>query len=263
MLRGYIKLWRKVLDSAVFQNEGLLKVFLWCLLKANHKESFVMVKIGNGTSEVKLSPGQFLFGRESAAENLRMSPSTVWKRILKLKNLGFLNIKSDSHYSIINIVNWSSYQVRQENSDSESNSRGTAGEHRQECKNNKNNIYSQNALKVLSYLNEKTGKQYKGIKHITARLRDGATVEECRKVIDLKLADPWFIKCPQFLNSMTLFSPDNFDRYLNECLPLKTESRKSNLDCYVCPRCGAQVPHQDKTAEGCVWCDGRIAEVQA
>jgi predicted phage replisome organizer/uncharacterized phage protein (TIGR02220 family) len=126
-----------------------------------------------------------------------------------------------------------------------------------------NNIYSQNALKVLSYLNEKTGKRYRVTKYIEARLKDGATVEECKSVIDAKVIDRFFIDNPKHLNPETLFRPSNFDRYLNESLPFKTESRKSNLDCYVCPRCGEQVPHHDKTEEGCVWCDSRIAEVQA
>ena len=39
-----------------------------------------------------------------------MKPSTVWKRIIKLKNMGNLNIKSNSQYSVIAIVNWGSYQ---------------------------------------------------------------------------------------------------------------------------------------------------------
>ena len=92
MNRGYFCIWRKIEDSVVFQNEGLLKVFLWCLIRANHKESFVQVKTGRGSTEVKLLPGSFLFGRESAAKRLSMSPSTVWKRILKLKKLEILNI---------------------------------------------------------------------------------------------------------------------------------------------------------------------------
>ena len=37
-MAGWIKLHRKTLDSKVFQNEKLLKTFVWCLLKASHKE---------------------------------------------------------------------------------------------------------------------------------------------------------------------------------------------------------------------------------
>lgn len=256
MERGYIKFWRKIEDSAIFQNEGLLKVAIWCLLRANHKETFLQVRTGRGFSEVRLLPGAFLFGRESAAQKLNMSPSTVWKRILKLKKLDFLNIESNSHYSIINIVNWIIYQAALENGNSESDRQGTGKEHRQECKNNKNNIYSENALEVLSYLNEKTGRRYRIIKHIEARLKDGATVEECRNVIDIKTTDPHFIQNPKYLNPETLFRPSNFDRYKNEAIPLKIENPKSTL-ISVCSRCGAQVPAQDKTSAGCIHCEDK------
>lgn len=156
MNRGYIKLWRKIEDSAVFQNEGLLKVFIWCLLRANHKETFVQVRTGRGFSEVKLLPGTFLFGRGSAAKKLHMSPSTVWKRILKLEKLDFLNSESNSHYSIIQIINWHIYQATQEESNSEGDRQVTGKEHRQELKNDKKYKYTDDFLKFYAaYPNKK------------------------------------------------------------------------------------------------------------
>jgi len=134
MNRGFVKLWRRIDESAVFQNEGLLKVFLWCMVRANYKDAYVMVRTGRGYSEVLLPAGSFLFGRESAARELRMPPSTVWKRIKKLKKLEILNIESNSHYSIINIINWHLYQDIQNESNSERNRQGTGKEHREEVK---------------------------------------------------------------------------------------------------------------------------------
>lgn len=107
---GYIQLYRKTLKSRVFQNEGLFKVWIWCLLKANHKENWVPVKTGRGTTEVHLLPGQFIFGRKSAAKELKMHPSTVWKRIVKLKNMRNCDIESNTHYSLVTLINWESYQ---------------------------------------------------------------------------------------------------------------------------------------------------------
>lgn len=107
---GWILLHCKLIDSRVFQNEGLLKVWIWCLLKANHEEAWVPVKTGKGKIEVHLKPGQFIFGRKSAAKELKMKPSTVRNRILKLKKFGNLDIQSDTQYSIITIINWEVYQ---------------------------------------------------------------------------------------------------------------------------------------------------------
>ena len=134
MNRGYVRLWRKIQDSAVFQNEGLLKVFLWCLIRVTYQETWVTIKTGRGFTEVNLLPGSFIFGRKSAAKELRMPPSTVWKRILKLQNLQILNIESDRHWSIIHIINWPIYQAEQEEGDSRRNRQGTGKEHKQELK---------------------------------------------------------------------------------------------------------------------------------
>lgn len=216
MNRGYIRLWRKIEDSAVFQNEGLLKVFIWCLCKATYKETSVAIKTGRGYSDVKLSPGSFIFGRESAAKKLHMSPSTVWKRMLKLKKREFLNIESDSHYSIIHIVNWSIHQAVTEEGDSESDRQGTGKEHKQELKKINNNIYLQNALEILSYLNGKTGKKYRDTSFIEARLKDGGSVEDCKTIIDNKSQDLYFIENKKYLNPQTLFRKSHWDIYLND-----------------------------------------------
>lgn len=79
------------------------------------------------------------------------------------------------------------------------------------------------AGEVISYLNIKTGSSYRAtteanIKPIRARLNDGFTVEDCKKVIDTKsgqwLNNPDMVK---YLRPATLFSPSKFEGYLNEC----------------------------------------------
>lgn len=116
------------------------------------------------------------------------------------------------------------------------------------------NIYS---LEILSYLNEKTGRGYKVSKHLAARLKDGATVQDCKNVIDVKIVDPHFIKNPRYLNPKTLFCRENFDNYINEIIPLKIETQKSNLNS-VCSRCGRSIiVKSDLTESGCVYCEGK------
>jgi len=110
MESGWIKLHRKAKLSQVFKNAHLWQIWSWCLLEATHTEVWIPVKTGRGITEVHLLPGQFIFGRESAAKELRMKPSTLWKRMLKLKNIENLNIESSSKYSIITLANWGLYQ---------------------------------------------------------------------------------------------------------------------------------------------------------
>jgi hypothetical protein len=140
MNQGWVKLWRKLEDSPIFQNEGLLKVFIWCLLKATHKEIWMSIRTGRGFTEVKILPGSFVFGRHQAAKKLKMQPSTVWKRILKLEKLEILNIQRNTHFSIIVVVNWDTYQAGTEKRNNQENNQGTTKEHKQEYKECKDNI---------------------------------------------------------------------------------------------------------------------------
>jgi hypothetical protein len=94
-------------------------------MRANHKPKWVSVKTGRGTTEVQVGTGQFIFGRLSAAKELRMNQNTVWKRMQKLKNMQNCNIESNSHYSMITIINWDGYQRTQKISNIEGNTQVT------------------------------------------------------------------------------------------------------------------------------------------
>ena len=126
MENGYIKLHRKLLSSRVFQNEGLLKVWIWCLLRANHSGKWVSIMVGRTKTEVWVEPGTFIFGRKSAAKELKMPESSIRNRMAKLKKMQNVDIKVDSNYSIIIIINWDTYQASKNNKDSEEDSRRTA-----------------------------------------------------------------------------------------------------------------------------------------
>jgi len=86
-----------------------------------------------------LLPGQFIFGRESAAKELGMKPSTVRNRMQKLKKMGNLDIKVASQYSIIIIINWDTYQALDEKEDSRKDRQRTGKGHIQEGKEGKEN----------------------------------------------------------------------------------------------------------------------------
>ncbi len=118
MDRGYVKLWRKTLDSPVFANPELLKLWVLCLLKASHKEQWV--HIDGVTQPIHLQPGQFVTGRYALHKEYyprkrksNKSPWTLWKWMQILENLGNLSIKTSNKYSIITIINWDIYQANE------------------------------------------------------------------------------------------------------------------------------------------------------
>jgi ribosomal protein L30E len=79
-------------------------------MKANHKDQWVPVRTGKGTTEVFVKRGQFIFGRKTAAKALKMKEPTVQKRMTILKNLGNLITQSITYYSLVTILNYELYQ---------------------------------------------------------------------------------------------------------------------------------------------------------
>ena len=108
--QGWIKLHRQSLGSQVFQNPELWQLWCYCLLRANHKSTWAPVKTGKGSTEVHLQPGQFIFGRFEAAKTLTATPSGTYKRLQKLKKAGNVTTQNCTHYTLVTVCNWLSFQ---------------------------------------------------------------------------------------------------------------------------------------------------------
>lgn len=113
-MEGWVKLHRKLLEATIFQNPNLLKFWIWCLLKATHKEHKERV----GLQEITLYSGQFVFGRNKAALELDMTPSTVYKYLKIMEKEQLITIESNNKFSVVSIVKWEFYQSEDKNCDS-------------------------------------------------------------------------------------------------------------------------------------------------
>lgn len=103
---GWFKMHRKIIESPVFDNPEALKLWVWILSKASHKEHTLMV--GNKTVTVKA--GELVFGRRIAARALRMTESKVYRLLKTIENSGMIEVKPNNKFSVINVVNWGFYQ---------------------------------------------------------------------------------------------------------------------------------------------------------
>jgi DNA-binding Lrp family transcriptional regulator len=101
---GWVKLWRKALDSDVFAVPELWHLFTWCLLTANYTTRHVPIKVGRGRSVRAVRPGQFIYGRKSRAKELGLPESTLSDRMKRLEAMGVITIQANSHYSIVTIA---------------------------------------------------------------------------------------------------------------------------------------------------------------
>lgn len=110
MTSGWIRLHRKIIESAAFADANLLKVWMWCLCKAAHKQNHFTMKTGRGNTIVSVEPGQFVFGKQAAAKELKMPTSSVRRRMKTLVELGNISLESSSHFTIVTINAWRKYQ---------------------------------------------------------------------------------------------------------------------------------------------------------
>jgi hypothetical protein len=109
MHRGYVKVWRKLEDSGILQDQGACQFFLWAMFKATHKQRKQII----GNQVVHLRAGQFISGRNVAATELGISPSKFARTLEKMKMLEFVDTKPNNKFTIITIVNWDTYQSEQ------------------------------------------------------------------------------------------------------------------------------------------------------
>lgn len=107
MYPGWVKVYRKVIQSCWLTNHKLWAFWTWCLLKAAHREHTVIV----GHQSVNLLPGQFVFGRKQAAYELCQSEQSIRTHLKFLQKVERnITIQTTNKFSIISIINWDAYQ---------------------------------------------------------------------------------------------------------------------------------------------------------
>lgn len=163
--KSYIKLFRKLLNSPIFENEKALKIWIWCLLKATHKERLQLV----GQQEVNLQKGQFVFGRKKASEELKMSESTIYKYIKLLEKLQMIGIKSNNKFSVITVEKWEEYQIEE----LKDNNKVTTKEQQSNTNKNVKNIY----LYLYNKYKEQIEKEPNRVVQIISRMKETTDYE--------------------------------------------------------------------------------------
>lgn len=83
---------------------------------------------------------------------------------------------------------------------------------------------------VLTHLNTITRRNYRTTKYIAARLKDGYSVQECCLMLDWlhterRRMDAAWVE--QYLDNVTPFRPDNFDKYLQRAKEWNRNNRES------------------------------------
>ena len=102
-MSGWIKLHRQIVDWEWYTEHNTFRVFIHLLLTANHKD-----KKYRG---IELKAGSIVTSRDILAMATGLSVRQVRTALDKLKTTNELTIKTSSQGTIIQIVNYSKYQV--------------------------------------------------------------------------------------------------------------------------------------------------------
>ena len=105
-MEGWYKVHRSIIESPIFENANLLKVWIWVLSKTYHKDVKQLV----GLQEITVKKGQFVFGRKKAAAELSINEQTVYRYIKALEKMGMIEQQTNSKFTIITVVKWGIYQ---------------------------------------------------------------------------------------------------------------------------------------------------------
>jgi hypothetical protein len=90
------------MDHAVFDDEWLWKLFSWCVMRANFRDSY--------TADGLVKRGSFTIGRIAASRELRCSDSRVYRGLKRLESLGSIVLKANSRFTTITVCNYDTYQ---------------------------------------------------------------------------------------------------------------------------------------------------------
>jgi hypothetical protein len=100
---GWIKLHRGFLEWEWFDDEKMVKTFIYLLIRANFEDSEWM--------GIKVSRGQLISGLNKLSASLGFSIQTTRTALDKLKSTKEITISSTNKYSIITICNYDCYQT--------------------------------------------------------------------------------------------------------------------------------------------------------
>ena len=207
MSQGWIKLHRALLEWEWYDDVNVSRLFIHCILKANHKDNKYKGKL--------IERGSFVTGFENLSKETNLSVQKIRTAISKLKSTNDLTIKSTPQGTVIQVVSYNKFQVatNESTNDQQTDNKQITTNNNDKNKKNEN---KEEVKEVLAYLNQKLNKKYRVAKGLLKRFTEGYTVEDAKKVIDNKIIE-WGEdeKMKKYLTPDTLFS-EKFDKYLNQ-----------------------------------------------
>lgn len=132
---GWVKIHRKLLENPICQKPNYFSLWIYLLLKANHKEHKYM---WNGEIIV-IKEGQMVTGRKALSSETGIPETTIERVLDYLEKSSQIGQQKTTKFRLITIINWKEYQ----NAD---NKRTTNGQQTDTNKNEKKEKNEKNTI---------------------------------------------------------------------------------------------------------------------
>ena len=168
-MEGWISLHRKTVDWEWYSDPNTFRLFIHCLLKANHS--------GKKWRGINIERGSFVTSYSKLAEELELSVQKVRTAINNLKSTSEITSESNSKHTVIKVVKYNEHQCvnKQDNKQSTSNQQAT---NKQITTTNNNNNNNENKIKK----EEKASNNPVKVKEILKRF-DETNFENTQRVL--------------------------------------------------------------------------------
>ena len=188
MHKGYIYLWRKILETSFYNQPLVAHLAIHLLLRANYTTKEIIVS-GHPLS---LSRGQLIAGREALSSKTGLSEQQVRTALKKLQMVGFLTIKSTKKFSLITICKYDLYQnkesyINQKPHQQPLKNQPTANQAATtDNKDNNENKEVNNANFIYAYYKKliRNGGQLEAVASIVELLKSGHSKEQLIKAVN-------------------------------------------------------------------------------
>ena len=185
-MSGWIKIHRKFLDWQWFEKPEAVQLFVYMLLKANHKD-------GNWQGQ-EIKKGQFITSAQTISNDTKLSLQVVRTLLKKFELTNEIIVKSTNKFTMLTICKYECYQDENEdankpitNNQQTTNKQSTTNKNEKKEKNEKEVIldswiqYRKSAKKTLTQ---------QSIKSILVKM-ENYTNEQCKFVINKSIEQGW------------------------------------------------------------------------
>lgn len=136
---GHVKLWYKIIDSDISQDNNAFVVFTRMLFYAHYESDFTSIRFGG--KQYKLQAGEFSATLSELSALVHIPQSTLRRVLERLEADGRISRRSDRQITIYTICNWGEYQGDQRGKSNRGKAKAPANE-----KNRGQQIANENAI---------------------------------------------------------------------------------------------------------------------